>query len=223
MKPETPATSSLSQYIRSLVRNGRSPNTVRAYQADIVGLIDQVTGQLGKIPTTEEVLDRAADYVNDHRHEWAPSTVGRKVGAIRSYSKFCELPALTHYSVPTPAKAVAHPIPEGIEGVIKMIEATSDYRKVALFALCGLAGLRISEARTLAAADIGPTDMLINVRGKGDQTRVVPLTDSCFYYIMPAWAEAMATGAPIVPLADRSARSAVTSAGRRAGLRRSIS
>lgn len=154
---------------------------------------------------------------------WSPKTVQRKVTAVRSFSKWAGMPAMMDYSSPTAPRAQPHPLPEGIEGVVAMINATGDPRAVALIALCGLAGLRVNEARTLRSCDISILDKTIKVRGKGDKTRIVPLSNACLFYIMPAWCEAEVSGTTLVEMGDRNARRVVTGAGEKAGLERRVS
>jgi integrase len=53
---------------------------------------------------------------------------------------------LQDYTAPKPLRGTPHPIPEGIEGVKKLLEVARNEKQTALVALCGYCGLRVSEA-----------------------------------------------------------------------------
>lgn len=103
-----------------------------------------------------------------------------------------------------------------------MCEWANDPNKKALFALQGMAGLRVSEARSITSDSIDVQDMMLRVRGKGDKTRLVPISKSAWPYIAEAFLISQETGSPIVNLSDRGARKAVTAAGRALGFKREI-
>lgn len=104
-----------------------------------------------------------------------------------------------------------------------MCESTSMPSQKALYALQGMAGLRISEARSLYHYHFDLDDMTMTVRGKGDKTRIVPIAKSAWPYIKEAYEVSLATGAPLVDLSDRGARKAVTAMGKRLKFKRTIS
>ncbi len=116
-----------------------------------------------------------------------------------------------------------HPLPEGIEGVKLMCQSTNDPSKRALFALQGMAGLRVSEARSLHSDNIDIQDMMLTVRGKGDKTRAVPISNSAWPFVLDAYKASLESGMPLVNLSDRGARKAVTAAGHALGFKRDIS
>ncbi len=208
---------SIDQYLNWLWSQGRSQNTVRAYRADLTGLMEWVTDPTQPL---EEVMAR---YVTTHRRTWAPKTTGRKITALRSYALWSGSDALKGYNAPTPPRATPHPLPEGVPGVLRMIDvATVDHHR-ALIALCGLAGLRVGEALTVRASDIDPDRRTLYVRGKGDHHRVVPLSDRAWPIIAPVWATRYATNDLLVTVSERVARDIITRLGKRAGLSRTVS
>lgn len=130
----------------------------------------------------------------------------------------------TEYSSPTVPKGIPHPLPEGIEGVYRLIEATPDENRKALIALCGLCGLRVAEALAVKPCDFDLNNMLLTVRGKGDKTRYIPISAKAWTVLQFPVTRAFCNGGlEVVGIKDRFARRVITSLGVKAGLRRSIS
>jgi len=201
--------------------NGLAPNSVRAYRADLNGLLAE-TGNL----TLAALEEAAARYLTQHRTEWAPKTTERKLGTFRVFGKWAGHPTfLAAYKAPTPGKSIPHPLPEGIAGVRAMLDAANgDRRYGALVALTGLCGLRVSEAIAICPCHIDPGERLLTVRGKGDKTRTVPISDRAWAAIEPAMISSVGfyDSGPLVRLKDRQARQALTTLGRKAGISRRV-
>jgi integrase/recombinase XerD len=67
-------------------------------------------------------------------------------------------------------------------------------------------------------------NMVLTIRGKGDKTRLVPISEAAWGVLFRPVAEAFVDGdREVVGLRDRFARRCVTDLGERAGLRRRIS
>ncbi|HEY6021729.1 MAG TPA: tyrosine-type recombinase/integrase [Candidatus Paceibacterota bacterium] len=132
---------------------------------------------------------------------------------------------LKDYKAPVDAPTVAHPIPEGVEGVRRMILAAKDEKHQALVALCGLMGLRIREALTVRAKDFNLQDMILTVRGKGDKVRHIPISPEAWAIIQMPVVRAFCESneRPVIALNERYARLVVKKLGKTAGLRRPIS
>lgn len=92
----------------------------------------------------------------------------------------------------------------------------------ALFAMQGLLGCRVSEARGIVPSDFDFETMTVRVFGKGQKERYLPLSDDAWKYIAPAYAEAEAGNSPLISYTDRGARAAVTGMGKKLGLKRPI-
>jgi site-specific recombinase XerD len=94
----------------------------------------------------------------------------------------------------------------------------------ALVALCGLAGLRIAEALDVRGNDFDLNTMNLVVRGKGDKTRIVPISESAWEVVaISVCRSRLNDNHPVVGLKDRFARRVITDLGVRAGLQRHIS
>lgn len=205
---------SIDLFLDSLSVNGHPANTVRAYRADLTGLLLAV----GETPLTELEV-RAAMYLNLERANWKPKTTLRKLTAFRKFAKWAQLPNfLAEYRGPTPAKPVPHPLPEGIAGVMAMIEACGvSRRRRALIAMTGLCGLRVGEAIAAVPSWVNLDERLLTVRGKGDKERIIPISTNAY----PVLANAVQTAViydneRLCPYKDRWARQLISAVGVRA-------
>jgi integrase len=168
----------------------------------------------------------AARYLNRNRRTWKPRTLGRKITAIRGWATWAGDPSvLANYKAPKPERPQPHPLPGGLADLLAMIDACgTNGRNRALVALCGLCGLRVSEALDAAPDDIDLDTHTILVRGKGDVSRVVPISDRAWAFIEPALEGARFLHFPtIVGLRESWARDLLTELGRKAGVKRPVS
>ena len=93
---------------------------------------------------------------------------------------------------------------------------------LALLALCGRLGLRISEARSITA-DSFDGDGILMVQGKGDRFRELPVPDDVMRRLQGALRLAAdRPGSTLIPWSDRWARQKLTALGKKAGLSRPI-
>jgi len=215
---------SIGQYLDSLCAMGMSPHTVRAYSSDLRAMASWLDLHPDAQATTET---RIATYLTTHRSSWSANTTNRKLTAVRSWARFQGEPTfLENYRAPKAADQEPHPIREGIPGIDRMLEIPVTPSKKALVALCGLCGLRVSEACAVRPEDIDIDRLLLRVRGKGDKTRYVPISRKAWMHIMPAVLDASIAGAvgrsTLVGTGERSARASITSIARRAKLRRRV-
>lgn len=131
--------------------------------------------------------------------------------------------AFSEFRSPTPLRGDPHPLPEGLDGVLKMINVTTNEKHRALVALCGLLGLRVAEAVAVMPGDFNTSDMTLRVRGKGDKERIVPVSPRAWDILATPIMRAFTLDRPVVGLKDRGARAAITDLGVRAKLKRHIS
>jgi site-specific recombinase XerD len=139
--------------------------------------------------------------------------------AFRSWAKANGNPTfLGGYRLPTPPRPAPHLVDGGLDTVRGMIHSADEAHHRALLALCGLAGLRVGEATTVTCDDFDANARLMTVRGKGDKTRIVPVSMEAGCFVMPAFLLAMVRkldggDSRIVPLHTGSARKFVGRAG----------
>jgi site-specific recombinase XerD len=205
-----------------LDRLGRSPNTSRNYVSDL----NQFLLWTGRDVPMEQFDGVAMDWLNAYRRIWQPRTSERRVTALRGFARWTgALDPLRGYTTPTPARPVPHPIPEGIPGVLRLIDACGfHFEKRALIAMTGLCGLRIAEALSIRPEDVDYERGLLTVYGKGSKVRVIPMSERAANEIAVAYARAIQDGRPtVLRWKDRHARATITRLGVKAGLTRPLS
>lgn len=213
---------SIDQYLNWLSANGGSPRTEKAYRTDLEMLLAHLAANHPNLATDDELELAVAGYLTDLRTRLAPTTIHRKLAAFRSWGKRSGRPAfLAGYRAPTPPAPEPHPLPEGIDGVLRMISCAGTPQHAAVVALCGLAGLRVSEACAVRPEDLDMADRILLVHGKGAKLRRVPLSDAAANAILPTLLAAT-PGEPIVGFGERRAREVITELGVSAKLSRRV-
>ena len=216
---------SIENYLANLIANGASEETTRAYRPDLTGALAYV-GRTGAPPALDWPTTEAAfkSYLNDNRGTWAPKTTRRRLGTLRSWARYSGAPDtfLGDYRAPIPAPPQPHPIPESIDGVLRMIMSTRNPRHRALCTLTGLMGLRVHEAVDVRPDDFDMAEMTLTVRGKGSKTRIVPVSETAWKHLHKAYALADANGTTLVRIGNRGARAAISRHARNAGLSRHV-
>lgn len=213
---------SIERYRQWCIGRGRSTNTVRAYSADLRAFLTATGGEVAK----DEYEDLAMSWLNLTRNIAAPKTTVRRLTSLRSFGRWAfDLPSpLSEYIPPVPGKTIAHPIPEGIPGVLSMIDHAKNCEQRALIALGGLAGCRINESLSATLNWINLNEMTLTIRGKGDKTRTVPIGPQAWQHMQDAYVMAHTKADKrLVSYKDRFARQIVSNLGARAGLVRPVS
>lgn len=215
---------SIDQMRSSLLVHGRSENTVRGYTTDLRMFLTW-TGT--KEVTTANLEIRGMEWLNAFRSEVSPKTTGRRLSSLRAYGTWLGMDRpLRHYKPPTPSRPIPHPIPEGMEGVQKMADLARTTEQRALVALCGMVGCRIAEALSIRTRDFDLHEMTLTIRGKGDKTRVVPVSSAAWTAISSRYVEALQVvegDRRLVTYSDRGARRFLTTVAKKAGCRRTVS
>lgn len=226
MKPSktamTVSPESIDKFRSSLYAAGRSEHTIKAYTTDLRMLL--LDNQQTEIPL-QNLEQVASMWLTTTRKVVSPKTTTRRLTSIRAYGKWAGLArVLPDYKAPVPAKSEPHPLPEGVEGVRRLIAATNNDKQKALLALCGLCGCRVGEALAVRPSHFDLNTMQLTIRGKGDKTRRVPVSPEAWEVLSHPVALAFVSGdALVVGLTDRFARRVVTDLGVKAQLKRSIS
>lgn len=213
---------SIDSLRNSLYERGRSEKTIQAYTTDLRIFL---TAMGGAVPM-DQFEQLAMNWLQTNRQTMAPKTTGRRLTSLRTFALWAGVNApLAGYSAPTPPRAVPHPLPEGMAGVRALADAATMEHHRALIGLCGMVGCRIGEALSLQAwrFNYEGVNVDVTIRGKGDKTRVVPVSPEAFEIIAPSLTKAWLNGGMVVPLHDRHARSLITTLGERCGLQRRIS
>jgi site-specific recombinase XerD len=166
---------------RFLVSPALSDATRRAYRADLRDFGDWLAEQgLALDDVDVRVL---ADYTAElgrARRGLAPTTIGRRLSAVRSLIRH----ALGAERVPEAALAPRKPrrLPEAprvheVESAVDRVSGDDplELRNAALLELVYACGLRSAEAVGLDLADVDLDREQVHVRGKGGKERLVPL------------------------------------------------
>ncbi len=208
---------------------GHSESTVRAYVSDVRGFCQKVPGGISEI-SQDTLAKQMAQHLNQIRKTHSASTVRRHASSLRAFARLVHgTDALARYRSPVPAAGMAHPLPNGAVDLRAVLAATWE-RHQPLVALCGFVGARVSEARQTTRGDISEHDdgsWWIQIYGKGSKVREVPVIDEALPWLQVVenrFGNIITDPKQLLaPFSDRAARSAITSAGKRAGVSRPIS
>lgn len=213
---------SIAEFRDWLCARGKSPQTVKAYIGDLTTLLRETEEDS---ISQEEFTSTAMYWLNGNRSTKARKTTTRRLTSLKVFARWAGWgEPLADYNAPKTVPGVPHPIPEGMEGVRRMIAAARSSQHKALVALCGMAGLRVAEALEVRPSDIDRQDMVLRVLGKGEKYRFIPVNDELWDIIAPSVVEAfLANDAQLVGLHDRAARKVVTRLAKSAGLQRHVS
>lgn len=212
----------IDNFRSSLCARGRLAHTVKAYSSDLRMLLFEL--ETSSVPM-EEFEETASNWLTANRKRLSPKTTGRRLTSLRAFGRWAGWGViLEDYQPPRADKTQPHPIPEGLAGLDALLACARDENEEVLIALCGLMGLRISEALDARPSHFDLEAMTLKVRGKGDVTRTVPIGPRAWSHLMKPLVRAYGEGdRPLVPLGDRLARALITKMGKRANLRRAIS
>jgi len=169
-----------------------SPHTRRAYLSDVRQFAESVDAESG--PDTVRVDDVRSFLADRHRSQ-APTTLGRKLAALRSFFRFLvregEREADPSVGIPAPRAARRLPNPLAVDdchvlaedprapahpaGGARIRSRRGALRDRALVELLYGAGIRVGELVALDVRDVDLHRGDVRVWGKGGKERVVPL------------------------------------------------
>lgn len=217
LTPET-----IERFRSSLKEKGRSVRTVRAYTTDLRIFLNHSGSESLRLP--DEFQEIGMAWLEMNRWKLAPKTTLRRRTSLAEFGKWCtRIDLFEDWTGPTPGRKLPEPLVEGMDGIHRMIEVATKERHRALVSLCGHLGLRVGEAVVLMPGDINTQLMAATVRGKGDKTRIVPITEEAWQVLAVPVARAMIERRPIVGIDERYARRRITELGVLAGLTRQVS
>ena len=169
-------------YLRAV--EGASPRTVEAYGRDLAALRADVLGARddfawGRVDTDDLRRFLAAQ----RRAKRAPSTIARRLSAVRAFFRFLVREGLRADNPATALRAARQrrhlPRTPGVELLTRVLEAcdstTEDGRRDrAVLELLYGGGIRLSELVGLRLGDLDWPGGTMRVRGKGSRERLVP-------------------------------------------------
>lgn len=167
------------------VEQGAARNTLIAYRTDL-NAASEATG--GLVSADSGTLTRLGDVWS----ELAPSSVARKLSALRRFYDFMESEG---FRSDNPAANMARPVPgRPLPRILSIIEVEQlfavleertskaapvplDLRLLALIELLYGSGLRATELVSLPRHGIHPDRPFLILKGKGGKERLVPISD----------------------------------------------
>jgi site-specific recombinase XerD len=174
---------------RLLASPALSDGTRRAYGVDLKQFSAWLRGrQLALDDVDVRVLSDYAAHLGRGRPRLAPSTIGRKLSAVRALLRSALGPARVPDASLAPRRARRLPVapkPAEVDALLEALgqEGPLGLRNRALIELVYSAGLRSAEAVGLDLQDIDFEQELVHVRGKGGKERVVPLGEEAAYHV----------------------------------------
>jgi len=179
---------------RFLASPALSEATRRAYRVDV----DEFCRWLERRGTdldcvtvgvlSEYVAELGSSRAGRRPRRLAPTTVSRKLAAIRSFLRFSLGPARVPEATLAPRRRRRlpdAPKPREVDAVLESLEDETPLalRNRALVELVYSAGLRSREAIDLNLADVDFEQELVLVRGKGGKERAVPLGEEAAHWL----------------------------------------
>ena len=179
------ATNEFADYLQSA--RGYSPNTVKAYETDVLDLLDFLAKR-----NIENVVDLELDQVRDWLYEadqrgLTKTTLARKSAAIRAFSSWLkktnQLDSDFAARLKSPKASRSLPKVVSRETLVEIFETLSSHatadnpnglRDLLAIELLYASGCRVSELVGLNLEDIDYSRNILRVMGKGSKQRMVP-------------------------------------------------
>ncbi|MGM0435984.1 MAG: site-specific tyrosine recombinase XerD [Bacillota bacterium] len=178
----------LKEYEYELKSTSRlSRHSLDAYLGDVRGYVQYLLEREIKNPAsiTKQTVNRYIMTLRKKKR--APSTVSRKLSAIKAFHQFMLDEKLVDdnviLTVHRPKKEAHLPEILTIEEMDRLIEASRgetplEIRNLAMLEMLYGSGVRISELTNLHTDDLHINEGFVNVTGKGNKERIVPIGSS---------------------------------------------
>jgi integrase/recombinase XerD len=168
------------------LERGLSPHTVDAYTHNVADFADNLLHSARPKSPSEVTKEDIEGYlVVLYERRTATATQSRTLCALRTFFKFLLLKGLitdsptAHISSPKSSRLLPDTLSIGeIDAMIHSIDPTSPagHRDRAIVEMLYSCGLRASELTSLRLGDIKWKDGVVNIIGKGDKQRLVPIS-----------------------------------------------
>ncbi|MBI3312162.1 MAG: site-specific tyrosine recombinase XerD [Candidatus Omnitrophica bacterium] len=178
------------------LERGLSENTISAYRRDL----EQFAGGIGQKPPASIGRTDIVDHLMKLRdRSMAPSSVGRKLVAIKVFFRFLLAQGLIRSDpsgvIESPRLMKGLPDVLNVEEVGRLLKASDgrerkSLRDRALLELLYASGLRVSEASGLKLTDLNREAGFLRCIGKGGKERVVPVGRQALKWIQKYLEEA---------------------------------
>lgn len=177
--------SNLAEFLGHLaVERGASPHTITAYRKDLETYLKSLEVQgVGDIDNVKR--DDVSRFISELRAAGlAPSTIERKVSAVKSFHRFLVREGVTdnHPTARLPLPKVPERLPDvvSVEDVDRLLaqpfpDSPLGIRDRAILEVLYGCGLRVSELTGLDLGDLDLKEGYLRVLGKGSKERLVPV------------------------------------------------
>lgn len=168
------------------VERGLSPNTVKAYSADIEGFYEflrhrGVTLRDASSSDISDYIISVSDYLSKRSQARLLSSLNSFFDYLVSEGERKDNPSS---AVDSPKLGKYLPVVLSVEEVRAILKAAPNERDRAILEVLYGCGLRVSEVCSLKISEVYLKDMFVKVMGKGSKERLVPMAPSTASAIM---------------------------------------
>lgn len=168
------------------VERGFSPNTVKAYTADIEGFYEflrhrGVTLRDASSSDISDYIISVSDYLSKRSQARLLSSLNSFFDYLVSEGERKDNPSS---AVDSPKLGKYLPVVLSVEEVCAILKAAPNERDRAILEVLYGCGLRVSEVCSLKISEVYLKDMFVKVMGKGSKERLVPMAPSTASAIM---------------------------------------
>ena len=168
------------------VERGLSPNTVKAYTADIEGFYEflrhrGVTLRDASSSDISDYIISVSDYLSKRSQARLLSSLNSFFDYLVSEGERKDNPSS---AVDSPKLGKYLPVVLSVEEVRAILKAAPNERDRAILEVLYGCGLRVSEVCSLKISEVYQKDMVVKVMGKGSKERLVPMAPSTASAIM---------------------------------------
>ena len=168
------------------VERGLSPNTVKAYTADIEGFYEflrhrGVTLRDASSSDISDYIISVSDYLSKRSQARLLSSLNSFFDYLVSEGERKDNPSS---AVDSPKLGKYIPVVLSVEEVRAILKAAPNERDRAILEVLYGCGLRVSEVCSLKISEVYLKDMFVKVMGKGSKERLVPMAPSTASAIM---------------------------------------
>lgn len=172
------------------VERGLAPNSVSAYRRDLTEFLAFL--EAGSLSVEEVGKETIGAYLQDLYGRVSPRSVARKISSLRSFYRFLQLDGYVRHD---PTETLESPrtwrtLPRFLSGPeVEAMLAQPDLatpiglRDRTMLEVLYATGLRVSELVRLRRDAVHPDPGLVNVVGKGDKERMVPVGDTALLFL----------------------------------------
>lgn len=168
------------------VERGLSPNTVKAYTADIEGFYEFLRRR--GVTLRDASSSDISDYIISVSDYLSKRSQARLLSSLNSFFDYMvsegERKDNPSSAVDSPKLGKYLPVVLSVEEVRAILKAASNERDRAILEVLYGCGLRVSEVCSLKISEVYLKDMFVKVMGKGSKERLVPMAPSTASAIM---------------------------------------